>query len=138
MKTNNRDLDELIEEILTDANGVGEQLWAFLNAFAANIPARSRATLIGKPVFILKFDFDGNERRGLTAKIRDEDGTTYIVAAADLAIQGSKTAVDTLAAYRKWMGIGSQQTVLADSKNEDVGFGCSCGEPKNRPMPTGG
>ena len=80
MKTNNPDLDELIEVILTDANGDGEQLWACLNAFTAKIPICCKATVIGKPVSILKFDFDGNERCGLTAKIRSEDGTTYVVA----------------------------------------------------------
>ncbi len=119
MNTNNQDLDELNEEILTDENGDVEQLRAFLNAFTANIPLRCKATVIGKPISILKFDFDGNERRGLTAKIRDEDGTTYVVAAADLAIRGSKTAVDTLAAYRKWMGIGPQ-VVVAESKVLDL------------------
>ena len=115
---NNQDSDELIQEILVDENGDGEQLRAFLNAFTTNIPVSCKATLIGKPVSILKFEFDGNERRGLTAKIRAEDGTTYVVSASDLAIQGSKTAVDTLAAYRKWMGIGSQQVVLSESKTK--------------------
>ncbi len=94
MKTNNQDLDQLNEELLTEENGDGEQLRVFLNAFTANIPIRCKATSIGMPVSILKFEFDGNERRGLTAKIRGEDGTTYVVAAADLAIRGSKRAVD--------------------------------------------
>ena len=118
MKTNNQNLDQLDEELLTDKNGDGEQLQALLNAFTANIPVRCKATLIGKPVSILKFEFDGNERRGITAKIRAEDGAIYVVAAADLAIRGSKRAVDTLAAYRKWLGIGPQHIVLAESKTK--------------------
>jgi hypothetical protein len=37
-----RELDELIEEITTDANGDAEQLWAFRQAFEDNVAVRSQ------------------------------------------------------------------------------------------------
>jgi hypothetical protein len=60
-------LDELIDQITTDANGDTEQLWAFRQAFEDGIEVPCDATVIGERVQVLRFDFDGNERRGLTA-----------------------------------------------------------------------
>ena len=44
MKNANRDseLDELIDEITTDANGEAEQLWAFRQAFEDNVPCPAK------------------------------------------------------------------------------------------------
>ena len=68
------ELDTLIEEIRVDANGEEEQLWAFRQAFEDNIPVPCAATVIGEPVQVTKFDYDGNERRGLTATCRRAGG----------------------------------------------------------------
>jgi hypothetical protein len=54
-------------------------------------------------VVVLEFDYDGNERRGLTAKCRGADGRKHVVAAADLVVASDSTASRYLAAYRKWM-----------------------------------
>jgi hypothetical protein len=57
-------LDELVEEITVDANGEDEQLWAFRQAFEDNVSVPCEATVIGEPVKVMKFDYDGNNRRG--------------------------------------------------------------------------
>ncbi len=98
-------LDELIDEITTDANGDAEQLWAFRQAFQDGIAVPCHATVIGGPVQVLKFDFDGNERCGLTAVCCRPDGTKHEVAASEVVISLSEQSGRYLAAYRKWMGI---------------------------------
>ena len=98
-------VDELVEEITVDANGEDEQLWAFRQAFEDNVSVPCEATVIGEPVKVMKFDYDGNNRRGLTAMCRRADGTDYVVAASDLVIPQSASGGRYLAAYRKWMGL---------------------------------
>ena len=63
-------LEDLIEQITVDACGDAEQLWAFRQAFGDDLTVPCAATIAGAPVTVVKFDFDGNERRGLTAKCR--------------------------------------------------------------------
>jgi hypothetical protein len=53
----------------------------------------------------MKFDYDGNERRGLTATCRVADGTKHVVAAFEVVIPLSTQGGRYLAAYRKWMGL---------------------------------
>ena len=79
-------LDELIEEITTDAYGEDEQLWAFRQAFEDNVALPGEGTVVGEPVLVIAFDYDGNERRGLTAKCRGADGREHMVAAADVTM----------------------------------------------------
>jgi hypothetical protein len=78
------DLDDLIEQITVDACGDAEQLRAFRQAFEDEIPSPCSAFVIGEPVTVLQFDFDGNERRVLIATCRREDGSRYTVSAADV------------------------------------------------------
>ena len=106
MKKGNRDseLDDLIEEITTDAYGEAEQLWAFRQAFEDEVAVPCEGTVIGESVQVLKFDFDGNERRGLTAMCRRADGTKHLVAASDVVVPVGAPGGRHLAAYRKWMG----------------------------------
>lgn len=56
-------LDDLIDEITVDAYGEHEQLWAFLQEFEDNVRVALDAYFIGEPVSLIKFDYDGNERR---------------------------------------------------------------------------
>ena len=76
------DLDALIEEITVDAYGDDEKLWAFRQAFEDNVPLPSDGFVIGEPVSVIGIDYDGNERRGLTARCRREDGSAHVVSAA--------------------------------------------------------
>jgi len=91
-------LDELIT---VDANGNDEQLWAFRQAFEDNIDVPCDATVVGEPVKVMKFDYDGNDRRRLTAICRGADGAKHAVAACDVAIPLSARSGRYLAAYRK-------------------------------------
>jgi hypothetical protein len=67
-------LDELIDEITVDAYGEQEQLWAFRQAFEENATLPAEGSVVGEPVLVIAFDYDGNERRGLTARCRGADG----------------------------------------------------------------
>jgi hypothetical protein len=53
----------------------------------------------------MAFDYDGNERRGLTARCRRPDGSEHVVAAAEIAFPGKTNPARYVAAYRKWMGL---------------------------------
>ena len=99
------ELNDLIEEITVDANGEDEQLWAFRQAFADDVAMPCEATVIGQPVRITKFDYDGNDRRGLTATCRSADGTKHIVTASEVLMPLETQGGLYLAAYRQWMGL---------------------------------
>ncbi len=111
-------LDQLIEEITTDAYGQGEQLWAFRQAFENEVDVPCDAELLGEPVEVLKFDFDGNERRGLTAVCRRPGGPRHIIAASELSIPRNSTAALYLAAYRRWMGLSPSPAAASASQPE--------------------
>ena len=104
-KNNHRELDDLIGKITVDANGDEAQLCAFHQAFTDNIPLPCEAMVIGEPVQVTKFDYDGNPRRGLTAKCRRADGSKHLVGVADLMMAPGSLHEKYLAAYRRWMGI---------------------------------
>ena len=73
-------------------------------AFEDDVDVPCDATVIGEPVKVMKFDYDGNDRRGLTAICRRADGAKHVVAACDVVIPLSAPGGRYLAAYRKWMG----------------------------------
>jgi hypothetical protein len=98
-------LDELIETITVDANGDAEQPWAFRQAFEDHVAIPSAAFVIGEAVSVLRFDYDGNERRGLTAKCCRPDGREYVVSASDIVFRPGTEGGRYVAAYRKWMGL---------------------------------
>ena len=98
-------LEDLIEQITVDACGDAEQLWAFRQAFGDDLTVPCAATIAGAPVTVVKFDFDGNERRGLTAKCRLQDGSQQTISAADVKLPAGDPGERYLAAYRKWMGL---------------------------------
>ena len=99
------DLDQLIEEITVDARSDDEKFWAFCQALEDKVVLPCDGFVIGEPISAVKFDYGGNERRGLTARCRREDGAEYVVAALDVVFpQGSSGAL-YLAAYRKWLGL---------------------------------
>jgi hypothetical protein len=52
------------------------------------------ATVVGTPVTVLRFDFDGNERRGLTAQCHLADGSRQTVSAADIRLPGVRRDQD--------------------------------------------
>lgn len=99
------DLNQLIDDIIVDALGDDEQLWAFRQAFEDNVSLPCDAFVIGEPVSVTAFDYDGNPRRGLTARCRRPDGSEHVVAAADVVLPSQSVGGRHLAAYRRWLGL---------------------------------
>jgi hypothetical protein len=99
------ELDRLIDEIVVDAYGDNEQLWAFRQAFEDNVAMPAEAFVVGEPVTVVTIDYDGNERRGLTARCRREEGSEQVIAACDLIFPEGSVGARYVAAYRKWLGI---------------------------------
>ncbi len=99
------DLDRLIEEITTDAYEDDEQLWAFHCAFEDGIELPCDALVIGEPVSVVEFDYDGNQRRGLVARCRREDGSEHSVSASEVVLSEQSRGGYLVAAYRKWLGL---------------------------------
>jgi hypothetical protein len=99
------DLDELIGKITVDAYGDDEKLWAFRQAFEDDVTLPSDAFVIGEPVSVTEIDYDGNQRRGLTARCRRQDGSERVVAASDVVFRQGSTGARHVAAYRMWLGL---------------------------------
>ena len=63
------------------------------------------ATLIGIHVTVTAIDFDGNERRGLTADVT-RDRQSSIISILDIELPDSQANIKRLiSAYRRWLGI---------------------------------
>lgn len=98
---------ELLEEILVDAYGEDEQLWAFRQTFEDEVPLPAEGMVIGEGVSVTKIDYDGNPQRGLRATCKKADGKSYEVALADVEFPAESKAVPYVKAYRKWMGVAA-------------------------------
>jgi len=99
------DLDRLIEEIITDGYEDDEQLWAFHSALEDGIELPCDAFVIGEPVSVVEFDYDGNQRRGLVARCTREDGSAHVVSASEVVLAEQSNGGHLIAAYRKWSGL---------------------------------
>jgi hypothetical protein len=102
---NRKRIDALLEEILVDAHGDDEQLWALRQAFEDEVPLPADAFVIGEPVSVVHIDYDGNTRRGLTATCCREDGTKHTVAASEVLFPGGSAGARYAAGYRRWLGL---------------------------------
>ena len=98
-------LDKLIEEITVDAYGDNEQLWAFGRAFEDQVALPTDGFIIGEPVSVIAVDYDGNEKRGLTARCRKEDGSEYVVTASEVELPQASPGARYIAAYRMWLNL---------------------------------
>ncbi|MCB9402720.1 MAG: hypothetical protein H6516_15370 [Microthrixaceae bacterium] len=98
------DLDDLIEQITVDAYG-DEGYWSFRQAFEDHVQFPLKASAIGVEVTVSEIDFDGDERRGLTASV-ERDDRAWTVSLLDIEITADQHRVVRLvAAYRRWLGI---------------------------------
>ena len=111
-------LDKLIEQITLDANGEAEQIWAFRQAFEDELRVPFEAFVIGEPVAVIGFDYDGNERRGLTARCRRVDGSEYVLAACEIATPAGAQSERYLAAYRRWMGLAPISSKIPETPRQ--------------------
>lgn len=98
-------LDRLIEEITVDAYGDDEQLWAFRQAFEDDVALPADGFVIGEPVSVIAVDYDGNERRGLTAKCRRAVGSEYVLAVSEVVLPQASPGARYIAAYRRWLNL---------------------------------
>jgi hypothetical protein len=101
----NGTVEELLEDILVDACGEDEQLWAFHQTFEEELALPAQGTVIGEPVTVTKIDYDGNPQRGLRATCKKSDGKTYEVALADVELADAPEAMPYMQAYRQWLGV---------------------------------
>lgn len=98
------DLDELIEHITVDAYG-DEGYWSFRQTFEELLRYPVTASVVGVEVTVTEIDFDGDERRGLTA-IVERYGRTWTVSLLDLEIPRDQVRFSQLThAYRRWLGM---------------------------------
>src|SRR5713101_7153278 len=99
------EIKALLDEILVDAYGDSEQLTSFEVAFEESGRFPFTARIVGATVEVLKIEYEGDERRGLTAVCR-RDGEKHRVSLADLT-PGPVTLEMSrlLAAYRRWSGL---------------------------------
>jgi hypothetical protein len=98
-------LDEMIEEITVDTYGDDEKLWAFRQAFEDNVELPADGFVIGEPVSVIEIDYDGNERRGLTARCRRGDGSEHVVAVSEVVFPQASAGARHIATYRKWLNL---------------------------------
>ena len=120
------ELDELIYEVIVDANGEDEQLWAFRQAFEDAFSLPADGFVIGEPVAVISFDYDGDQRRGLTARCRREDGSEHFVRAEEVAFPANTNLSRYVAAYPSgWASILIRQ--------EAPYPGVAIGDRKGRP-----
>ena len=98
-------LDEMIEEITVDTYGDDEKFWAFRQAFEDNVELPADGFVIGEPVSVIEVDYDGNERRGLTARCRREDGSKHVVAVSEVGFPHASAGANYIAAYRRWLNL---------------------------------
>lgn len=96
-------VSRLLDEMLTDAYGDDEQLWALRQAFEDNVRLPADAFMIGEPIEVVEVDYDGNTRRGLTARCRRQDGGEHVGAASEIAFPEGSEGARHVAAYRKWL-----------------------------------
>ena len=100
-----RKIQKLLEDILVDAYGEDEQLWAFRQVIEDEVPLPAEGSVIGEAVQVTKIDYDGNPQRGLRATCRKSDGKTYEVTLEDVAFPEGSPAAPYVEAYRQWLGV---------------------------------
>jgi hypothetical protein len=98
-------IDQLIEDVVVDAYGPDEQLWAFRQAFEDTATFPFAATIAGADIDVTDIDYDGDDHRGLLAVCR-RDGQSHTVSLLDVVPTPSLTAVtrQLIDAYRRWAG----------------------------------
>ena len=57
-------LDELVAELTAEAAGDNERILAFLQALEKYVALPCDGFVIGEPVSVVKFRYQGNQRRG--------------------------------------------------------------------------
>jgi len=98
-------LDRLVDEITAGARGDDEKLRAFRRVLEEHVAVPADAFVVGEPVSLIRFSYDGNTRRGLTATCRRPDGGEHVTSAGDVGLAPHAAGARYLAAYRRWLGV---------------------------------
>jgi len=98
------DLEHRVAEITAEAQGDEAQLWVFHRTLVDGVELPCDAFVIGEPVSVIAFDYAGNQRRGIVARCRREDGSEHVVAASEVVLAPRSQGGPILAAYRQWLG----------------------------------
>ena len=98
------ELEVLREEILTDAFGEDEQMWAFQQAFSDHLTTPAPGSVLGTPVEVSLIEYDGNTRVGLRARCT-LNGKERRVALSDIQFPEQEPGARLVAVYRKWLGL---------------------------------
>jgi hypothetical protein len=100
-----KSLDNDIHQVASTAQTDDDGFRAWRRVFNEHIVLPCDGFVIGEPVSVVEFCYDGNPRRGLTARCRRADATTHVVAACDVALPPGSAGGLSLAAYRRWLGL---------------------------------
>ena len=106
-KNEDAELDRIFEEITTDAYGDDECYGAFLAVLEDELGKGCDATVMGEDVTVAGWDYR-NERQGVIARCRKKDGKKYEVAAWEVEVAEGTPGERSLAAYRRWLGLGME------------------------------
>jgi hypothetical protein len=102
-----KSLESFVQQITASAHTDDESLGAWQRAFNERVALPCDGFVIGEPISVVEFCYDGNPRRGLTARCRRADETTHVVAACDVVLPSPSIGERYLAAYRRWLGLES-------------------------------
>jgi len=89
----------------TTAGADGQQLHAFQQVFADHVELPTGAYVIDEPITVVDIAYDGNPRRGLTARCRTSHGRDHVIALADVCFPEGGEAARLVAKYRLWLGL---------------------------------
>jgi hypothetical protein len=98
-------LDNIIGGLMAESRGDGELMGNFREALQKQISPPCEGSVIGEPVVVMEFAYQGDPRRGVTARCRRTDGREYEVAALEVLLPAQAKGWPYLAAYRRWMGL---------------------------------
>jgi hypothetical protein len=98
------ELDQLVEEITTDAYGDDECYGAFQTVLEDELGKECEARVMGEDVMVIGWDYR-NERQGVTAKFRKKDKKMYEAAAWEVEVAAGPPGERSMAAYRRWLGM---------------------------------
>jgi len=98
-------LGEIIDELTAEAGSDDERIWNFQQALQKHVSLPCDGFVIGEPVKLVSFNYDGNQRRGVTTTCRRSDGREYEVAASEVLVPKHTDGSRYLGAYRHWLGL---------------------------------
>ena len=104
------DLDSLIEDITAGRTDDRDIFRSFYRIMTERVELPADAFVIGVPVKVIEFIYEGNQRVGLRARCRRDDGETHLVSLHDIQFPSGSDADRLVSAYRRSMGLTPVET----------------------------